>query len=180
MKKFISVFLLFALITLSGCNGSSGAKNVQEKLEQAGYSIEMDKYAGTKVAYINLTLGEDDIFSICIIVDKDREKVDLIDYKMSIEYAPDKTYVDSVSYGVDERINFGIMEKWGETVCLGYDLDKGSYIDDAYSKAGDGCDEIEIESLLALKESRDEWLKKLDITLDDLESFGNWYYSTNK
>lgn len=178
MKKILCVLSLLLFLGIAGCSSKTDdASEIHEKLKKAGYTIKLDKDAGTEVAYINLTLNEDDIFPITLMVAKNKGKVDTIVYQMETDHG--KTNNTSVSYWVNENKNVGSIKELDEIVCVGYDLDEGKYVDDSTSAIGDGCDTNEKDALRALIESRDEYLKKIGVSLEDLESFGNWYYTEN-
>ena len=175
MKKGLYVLLLSCIcFGLTGCGSSSDPKDTQDKIKKAGYSINLDKNVGTVVGEIKLSNKKEDANIILTFSPKKDEKVTSIDYRVT-----DKNNINiSVTYVIDEEKNVGFANYYDEPYCSMYDIDKDEFIDEeTYAQFNSNCRTSNKESLKSSLSERDKILKEIDVTLSDLESFGNWYYN---
>lgn len=171
MRKLFNFCLVLGLcIGLTGCSGNS-ASDIQKKLENAGYTIELNKDVGTVIAEIELKHGEKDYLRLSI--DKEIAKVSSIDYVVDLG-----TAYDYVSYDVNDKTNYGTSKTSYKNTCISYNIDKDTS-PDVFKDMNTSCDETAKGYLKILKDERANVLEKIDVSLDELVTFGNSYFKDN-
>lgn len=173
MKKVVGIMMAFLMcLSLSGCGKSDEdvVKDVQSKIEKAGWKIEHDPDAGTAVDYLNVITDEEDI-QFALTLNKEEKKI--VDVAFT-----DKSSFDSrtLSYNVEEKKDNSFIYHIGSLSCM-FNPDTEE-VNELVTTADD-CEEEAPELVEETKAARDRALKKADITLDDLYTWGKWYHQEN-
>lgn len=172
MKKLIiGLFSICLAISLYACSSGNNAEKTQEKIEKAGWTIDLQRDAGTAVDYLKIIVNEYEYFSFTRM--KEDDSINHVEYLNGHEF--DKY---NIAYNIEtkEETLLHNQTHLGETktTCLGYNLTK-STIDNTLGTEGK-CSKDELDYFNIIKDIRDSELKRNDITLDDLYDWAVWYY----
>lgn len=176
MKKLVSGILFLCLfLGVTGCSGSNAAEDIAKKIEDTKWELEFDKDEGTVVASITLQIDETE--EIKISIDKENDKVTSVDY-----YSRIGANHYCVSYYCEEKINVGSIMSGDESLLIGYNIDEDKYMNELAEEMNSEQTDISSskDKTKKLLKTRDKSLEKVDLTLEELETWGNWYYQEHK
>lgn len=176
IKKSLYFTLLASLcIGLTGCGSKSDAdiaKDVEKKIEDAGWQVQDRPKEGT--------LAQD---TVLIIIDKnnnfgisrDIEKNEIL----SISFLDSTTETYMVSYKIENMKTLGSHFSSDSVLsCVGYDIENDK-VDEKMATEG-VCDTEQVTGLKDTLKSRDEFLKKADIEITDLQIWATVHFKNIK
>ncbi|MGX8852912.1 LptM family lipoprotein [Amedibacillus sp. YH-ame10] len=176
MKKLLCFVLLAGLcIGLTGCgskNDADIAKDVEKKIESAGWEVKHKPQEGT-VALDTILIIIDDDYNFGISRDIDKNEI------QGISFLHSTSEIYMTSYSLKDKKTVGSHFSSDSVLsCVGYDIENDK-VDEKMATSG-VCDAKQVTGLKNTLKSRDEFLKEADIEITDLQIWATEYYKNIK
>ncbi|WP_416326696.1 hypothetical protein [[Eubacterium] hominis] len=179
MKKVIYSFLMLCLcLGITACKGSTDdetiAKETQEKIEKAGWNIDLKRDVGTEIDELDIVISKDD--TIRFSRNKKTDNIDSLDF---IKETEEDSY--ALAYIFKEKANYvtsHIVKKVEMLSCIRYPLDDEDKEKDT-SAGAQSCSTSEVEEAKAILSQRDDLLSKADIEINEFHTWAIWYYANH-